>query len=49
MFLEKNTEILNAELWIISEVLDTVMQKISAINNILITIFSNSQKALIAI
>ena len=49
MFLGKNKEILDAELWAISEALDTAMRETSTANNTLITIFCDSQKALTAI
>ena len=49
MFLGKNKESLDAELWAILEALDTAMRETSTANNSLITIFCDSQKALTAI
>ncbi len=49
MFWGKNKESLDAELWAISEALDTAMRETSTANNTLITIFCDSQKALTAI
>ena len=48
VFLGKNKESLDAELWAISEALDTAMRETSTANNSLITIFCDSQKALTA-
>ena len=48
MFLGKNKEIVDAELWAILEALD-IAHKTATVRNIQITIFSDSQKALKAI
>ncbi len=49
MFLGKNKESLDIELWAISEVLDTAMRETTTANNTPITIFCDSQKAFTAI
>ena len=49
VFLDKNKETLDAELWAIMEVFEIAMRETSAINNTVITIFYDSQKAFIAI
>ena len=49
LFLGKNKEILDAELWAISEALDTAIRETSNANNTPITIFCDSQKALTTI
>ncbi len=49
VFFGKNKETLDAELWAISDTLDTTMQETSTADNTLITIFCDSQKALTAI
>lgn len=46
VFLGKNKEILDAELWAISDALDAAIRETSNANSTLITIFSDSQKAL---
>lgn len=48
MFLGKNKEILDAELWAISEALD-IAKKTNNMGNIPMTIFCDSQRALKAI
>lgn len=48
MFLHKKKKILDVELWAIVEELGTAKQKITAVDNIFIIIFSDSHKALIA-
>ena len=49
LFLDKNKEILDTELWAISEALDTAIRKTSTAHNTLLTIFCDSQKALTTI
>ena len=49
MFLGKNKEVHNAELWAIAEGLETARKRTLNNNNTLITIFSDSQEAFIAI
>ena len=49
VFLGKNKETLDVELWAISEALDTAMREILTVDNTLITIFCDSQKALTTI
>ena len=49
VFLGKNKETLDVELWAISEALDTAMREILTVDNTLITIFCDSQKTLTTI
>ena len=49
VFLGKNKEILDAELWAISEALDTAIRETSTAHNTLLTIFCDSQRALMTI
>ena len=49
VFLGKNKEALDGKLWTIMEVLEIATRETSAVNNTVITIFCDSQKALTAI
>lgn len=49
MFLGRNKKSIDINRWIISEALDTIGRETLTVNNTLITIFCNSQKAFIAI